>query len=100
MQIIFSPSRREQQLQLEKEGDVITINGTAYDFSHVAEGEEHQVPDEEAPWFSGPVSRKEGMLIVRLVLPHGANAPQDTRFPQPLIQIEDGPVAVPLWGSD
>jgi hypothetical protein len=53
-------------------------------------------------WITGDVSRVSGEICLSLLLPHGANAPEETRFPAaysiPLI-IADGPVPLPPYDA-
>jgi hypothetical protein len=51
-------------------------------------------------WFAGPVTRQDGRIVVTLILPHGADAPHETRFPQPLALDGDGDVPLPAWGGN
>ncbi len=97
MQINFSPVRQDTRLKLERQGETLYINGTAYDFSELAEGATQQPDGPESAVFAAPVRRCEGGLVVTLVLPHGPNAPQETLFPDTLHVRDDGPIAVPFW---
>jgi hypothetical protein len=51
----------------------------------------------DSPWIAGDVTRDlAGVLTVPLILPHGANAPEETLFPQPIDAV-DGPVNFPAY---
>lgn len=95
MQITFKPTRRDDMLTLSKSGDALTINDKTFDFSPLANGAE--LPPEAilTDWIAGPVRRKNGILHVSLLLPHGPNAPIETKHPEPLTVKEDGPITVP-----
>ena len=96
MIITFSPMRHDDTLSLSKSGDVLTVNGQAFDFSALPEGASLSCADIESVWFAGPVERRQGDLHIRLFLPHGPSAPEDTRFPAALACDTDGPVPVPV----
>lgn len=97
MVINLSPVRMGEQLAVSKQGDILTINGEAFDFSRMPDGA--SLPGEaiESNWFVGQVERTNGDLVLTLVLPHGQNAPESTRFPQPIIMAGDGVVALPIY---
>ena len=95
MQIAFSPIRRDGRPEITRAGDTLTIDGVSFNFSPLPEGA--TLPQEAigSDWFAGPVERIDGVLHVKLILSHGANAPQETLFPSPLTITGDGPVALP-----
>jgi hypothetical protein len=74
-------------------GDVLTVDGIAYDLSAIPEGGEG-IPEGEHP-FAGPISREDGVLhasvIVRLDDTAAFDQPDS---PWTVIAI-DGPVAIP-----
>lgn len=95
MRISFSSQRRDDTLAVSKVGEVLTINGEAFDFSSLPEG--GTIPAGEVPceWIVGPVHRIDGELHLTLLLPHGTNPSSAVTFPEPIIVMADGPVAVP-----
>ncbi|MDV6226274.1 hypothetical protein R2G56_08250 [Nitratireductor aquimarinus] len=95
MQIRFSPQWRDDALEVVKQGDIISINGEAFDFSVVPDGA--TLPQEaiSSDWFAGPVERIGGELHISIVLPHGPNPSQAVAFPQPISVNADGPIEVP-----
>ena len=95
MRISFSPCRGDVQLDLSKAGDVLTINGEDFDFSHVTEEDPVRLGDMACEWLLSDVVRKDGLLELTLLLPYGAGAPAEMRFPQPVFVEQDGPVALP-----
>jgi hypothetical protein len=106
MKLIFSPIRRNDTLTLTRRGDCLTINGTAFDFTPLEDGQELPLAALETgpearsetgseAWFAGPVRRIDGQLELSMILPHGEEAPQEALFPQPLILTQDGPVPLP-----
>jgi hypothetical protein len=106
MKVIFSPRfalGEPAPLSLSCAGDVLTINGTALDFSQVGEGETLPERDDETGEITQGtgheavlrVTRVGGELQVRVVLEHALDAPEAVRFPEPVTMDTDGPVPVP-----
>ena len=42
------------------------------------------------------MTRVDGRITLTLVLPHGSDAPEAARFPQPIIVTQAGPIPLPL----
>ncbi|ARE84935.1 hypothetical protein KZZ08_17145 [Roseovarius mucosus] len=97
MQITLSPTRRDTPLTLSRTGDALTLNGEVLDFTPLPEGATLPREAIASDWFAGPVERVGGTLRLTLVLPHGANAPQETLFPAPLTLTGNGPVTLPPY---
>ncbi len=95
MQIKFNPQRRDDSLTVIKQGDVLIVNGTEYDFSAVPEGATLPADAIDSDLFSGPVERIDGELVLTLTLPHGPNPSQAVAFPEPITVANDGPVELP-----
>lgn len=95
MQITLSPIRSDQSLTVSRSGDCLTLNGVVHDFSQLAEGAALSPAETGSPWIIGEVRRQDGVLQISLLLPHGGAAPDETRFPQPLLVTEDGAIALP-----
>lgn len=93
MHLTLSPVRMETVLTASRAGDVLTLNGQAYDFSDLAEGDSLLRPD--CPYLMGPVTRLDGVLCMTLMLPHGARPPQETLFPASILMAADGPIPLP-----
>ena|SRR6056297_1883692 len=100
MHIVLSPTRRDTPLELSRSGDALTINGETFDFSPLPEAATLPAEAIEGDWFAGPVERIDGVLHVALILPHGANAPEKTLFPAPLVLADDGPVSLPPFDAE
>jgi len=95
MTINLSPQRRDDTLSVIKSGDVLTINGTEYDFSQVPDGGMLPRNAVDCLWLRSDVTREDGELTLTLLLPHGANASEARRFPEPLTNVPDGEVEFP-----
>lgn len=95
MKIILSPQRRDDALDVSKVGDVLTINGAAFDFSALPDGA--TIPAGEVPcdWIAGPIERVAGELHLTLILPHGPSPSQAVAFPAPIIDPPDGVILLP-----
>lgn len=94
MKITFQPQRQDGTYSADVQGDVLTIDGVAYDFSPLPEG--HILPKEAVSlsWLASDVTRDNGEISLALILPHGVDASEAVRFPQPVI-IASGPVELP-----
>ncbi|WP_422031928.1 hypothetical protein [Roseovarius sp.] len=96
MKLTFSPIRADGALTLARSGDTLTINDEPFDFAPVPPGATLPRAAIASPWIAGDVTRDAaGILTVPLILPHGAGAAQDARFPAPLTLTADGPVPLP-----
>lgn len=80
MKIYLSPVRMDIQLVASVAGDTITVNGTVLDFTPLLEGETLPSTAILNDWIVGDVHRIDGEVVLTLRLPHGANAPEETRF--------------------
>ena len=96
MKLNFSPMRHDTPLSLERAGDVLTINGTAFDFGPLEDGATLPRDAVACDVLASDVERIDGDLHLTLILPHGGNAPHETLFPAPIIDPPDGPVALPI----
>ena len=95
MKITLSPQRRDDTLTVTKQGDTLTINGTAYDFSVIPDGATLPEDATDCEWLASDVERIDGVLHLTLLLPHGANASEAARFPQPIINPANGELELP-----
>ncbi|MFN4156357.1 MAG: hypothetical protein ACK4HF_17050 [Paracoccaceae bacterium] len=97
MKLILSPIRTGAVLEAQVRGDMLELNGETLDFGTLPKGSVLTREAVGCDWIAGDVSRAEdGRLTVPLLLPHGAEAPPETLFPQP-IDAEDGPVPLPPY---
>lgn len=95
MRISFSPQRRDDALVVSKLGDVLTINGEAFDFSPLPAGATIPAGEVPCPWIVGPVERVGSDLRLTLILPHGPSPSAAVAFPSDLVNPPNGPVAIP-----
>lgn len=87
MKIFPTPIRHDTELTLTREGTTLVLNGVPCD---LAQGQ-------TSDWIIGQPVNLDGVWQVTLLLPHGANAPQETLFPAPIDVAKDGPVALPPY---
>ncbi len=99
MKITFSPILWDEALSLTKQGEILTINGNALDFSGVLEGQPQDSAAFETSWITGEVSRVGGIIHLTLRLPHGHDASAALRYPEPIKVVSDGPVELPSMGT-
>ena len=95
MNINLSPQRRDDTLTVTKQGDTLTINGTDYDFTDLPDGGTLPAEAVDCEFVIGSVDRVNGELELALLLPHGANASESARFPEPIIDPADGELELP-----
>lgn len=96
MIIDFSPIRSSAALFVIKTGDVLSINGSDFDFSPLPGGAEIPADAVGSPWVTGKVSRDAaGVLRLTLLLPHGPDPAPAVAFPVPLVVTEDGLLELP-----
>lgn len=95
MFINLSPTRSDEELNITKTNDTLTINGVPYDFSSLPNGATLPREAINCQWVCGDVERINGELIIPILLPHGPNASDAARFPEPITVTEDGPIALP-----
>ena len=97
MRIDLIPQRRDERLVLARAGDVLSVNGTDYDFGALPEGALLPREAVDCDWLASDVERAGGVLRLALILPHGARAGAQTLHPAPLVLTGDGPVALPPY---
>lgn len=97
MRITYSPVEGLAPIELSVEGDVLTINGVAYDFSALADGDSIPFVALAEPLIVSDVVRIGGVVELTVILPHGQNAPEETRFPTPVDLLVNGTVEIPAY---
>jgi len=98
MIINLSPVRMDTTLTLKIEGDKVYVNNEVADFTQLLEGATLPYDAIGSNWFPGDVSREGGEITLTIRLPHGPNAPVETRFPaSPIIVRNNGEVTLPIY---
>jgi hypothetical protein len=99
MYIDLNPVRDDRALTLARTGDTLTVDGVAFDFGQLAEGDILPREAVSCPRLASDVTRTGGRIVLSLYLPHGADAPDETRWPAPLDLTGGGPVALPPYDA-
>lgn len=100
MKIKLSPARYDNVYSASVSDDALSFSdGTVLDFSPLQEGEVLPRNAIACPWIAGDVSRANGEIQLTLLLPHGANTPEETRFPAP-VSVTEGAVPFPPYNSE
>lgn len=92
----YSPQRRDDTLIIVKQGDILTINGTAYDFSRLPNGATLPREAVDSEWIVSDVHRINGEIELTLLFPIRADASHEARFPQPINVTTNGQVVLPI----
>lgn len=95
MLINLSPVRSDEQLSISVSGDALLINGMVFDFAPLPEGAVLAAKAIASRWIAEDVTRVDGLIRITVMLPHGEDASEAARFPQPITVINDGPVELP-----
>ena len=92
LKINLSPVRVDRpQPAVEYQAPVLKLDNQDYDLSELPDGATAQHP------VLGSVSRNGDDYEVTITLPHGPNAPAQTRFPEPIVVTESGPIDLPPY---
>lgn len=100
MIVTFTPMRRNDRLALSVAGDVLTLNGEVFDFTALPEGATLPRTAVACDWLVSDITRSGGEIAMSVILPHGAHAPKQTLFPEPITLSVDGPVTLPSYQSE
>ena len=96
MNIKLSPVRIDDvDLIVIKAGTVLTVNEESFDFSPMKEGSTLPYGAVVSDHFHGDVSMDNGIITLTLRLPLPWNYSQAQAFPEPLLNVPDGPVKLP-----
>ena len=95
MRIKLTPQRRDDTMEVVKAGNALTVNGEAFDFSRLNEGDTLPGAAVLSDWFVGDVDMVGGELTLTLLLPLPANFSPEQAFPVDLVAVPDGPVIFP-----
>lgn len=99
MKITLSPVRSDKDLTLSRKGNVLEVNGEAFDLSGIPDGATLPRGAVACDWLASDIERIGGVLHLTLILPHGPNASDETTFPAPLDVFEDGLVTLPPYDA-
>ncbi len=99
MKITLVPIRMDLRLDASLKGESLILNGETVDLSRVTEAAPMDAADFGCDWITGEVRRVEGEIELSLILPHGADAPDETRFPKPVRRVKDGVIALPDYDT-
>jgi hypothetical protein len=95
MHIHLSPTRADDTLALHRTGEVLAINGLAFDFGPLPEGATLPQGAVGCPALADDITRQDGQVRLVLRLPYGGDADAAALFPAPLADPPDGPVPLP-----
>lgn len=96
MKITFIPQRRDDVLELSKQGDVLTVSGDVLDFGPLPDGSTLPASAIENPFIYGPVERKEGEICLSLLAP--CKDPEAWKLPPVTVIVTDnGPISLPVF---
>jgi hypothetical protein len=84
----------EPETTIQVRGDVLTVDGTAYDLSEVPKGGEGW-PEGDGHPFVGPVTRKGGVLAATIVVRLGDTAAHDQPDSPWVVPDARGKVKIP-----
>ena len=93
--LTLHPVRMDIPLTARVAGDTLFLDGVPYDFAPLPEGGALPAEATGSEWVVGDILRRDGALHIGLVLPHGPDAPEETRFPMAITMVADGPVPLP-----
>ena len=93
--LILSPQRRDDTLEIVKDGAKLTINGEEYDFSPLADGATLPAEAVGCEFIVGNVDRTGDTITLTVLLPNSATASEAARFPEPIIVETNGKVVLP-----
>lgn len=96
----LSPARAAP-IQYVVDQDTLFVDGIEFAFGPLLEGA--TLPREAVGangWLLSDVTRVSGVIHMTILLPHGPNAPDLTRFPEPMTVSTDGPVTLPAYSLD
>lgn len=94
--ITLSPQFSNTDLTIIKQGKALIVNGDTLDFSAMQQGDEYPPEAINNPSVIGGAVMADGIISLTIILPYSNDdAPNSVKFPEPLIVIDDGAVALP-----
>lgn len=95
MKITLTPQAAFKTLSVTKQGDTLTFNDDAYDFSVIPDGGTLPKDACDCEWLASDVQRIGGKLHLSIRLPVNEASSEAARFPEPIIDPKDGPLELP-----
>ncbi|WP_313717806.1 tail fiber assembly protein [Pseudomonas qingdaonensis] len=95
MIIKLSPVRSDLGLVVARSADILEVNGVEFDFTRLPDGATLPAEAVDCEFVIAPVERISGGLVLTLMLPHGADASEQSRFPVDIVSPADGRVPLP-----
>lgn len=71
MKIYLTPVRTDAEVIVSHAGDTLTVNGEAYDFSQLGEGDTLHSRAVDCEWIVGEITRVDGEIHATVIEPHG-----------------------------
>lgn len=90
----------DEQLEASVSADTLTLNGEDFDFSRLQEGGILPMGAVDSAWVASAIERVNGDICLTLRIPHGANAPAETLYPDGFknpIFVNSGQVPIPPY---
>ena len=88
-------TRSDAPLEIVKKGDLLTINGSPFDFGPLPNGATLPAQAIGCEWINDPVERTDGTLVITITMPVGPFARQASWYPDDIINPPDGRVSLP-----
>ena len=95
IELILFPIRKDVELSVVENGDLLIINSEVFDISRLQEGETLPRSAIDSSFICGDVMRLDGNLSIPLSLPHAFDTSHAARFPRPITITKNGPVELP-----
>jgi len=95
MKIKLTPQRRNDDIELIKQGDILFINGESFDFSLLVEGARLPFGSVNCEYIIGDVYRVNNEIELTLILPYNTTHSEQRKFPKEILIFKDGIVELP-----
>lgn len=94
--INLSPVRADEIASaISKLGAALIIDSEEFDFGFLADGDTLPRSAITSGEIHSDVTRVGDTIELTIRLPHGPDAPESVRFPQPILVEQDGPITLP-----
>lgn len=74
--------RADSRKEYHVNGDTLTVDGEAFDFTPIPEGATLPAGAVDGDWLASDVTRTNGEIYLSVAMAHGVNAPHETLFPE------------------